>query len=852
MRLPCLALWSAFVWQTGLLQLACGADATVAVSFDIAPVPEWVAPIAVTPAARQDVDPGGIAYVLLDRQDSVAPRAFYRHEVRKITSEAGVQNGAAITATFDAAYEKLTFHAITSTRDGVATNRLERAKVQLLRREREMESFIYDGTYTAQCELEDVRVGDVIEFAYTVEGANPVKKGTFAAFYITGWHFPVQRAITRVIAPAERKLHFRALNGAPEPKITTTGGTTEYLCDSQDVPARRIDPDTPVDYDPRSSLEFSEYENWEQLRQWAMSVFASRDPDSPELVAEADKLQQIAEPDQRVVAALRFVQEDIRYLGVESGVGSHQPSPPSEVLRRRFGDCKDKVVLLARLLNRSGIDAAPALVSTSRQRGVRNHLARPEVFDHAILHVRIGDAVHWLDATRSGQRGPLSQVYVSDFGYALVLRDGADALTPVAPPAGSQPRKHITNSYRIPPPGGVAELHIVSQYHGLAAERTRSSFRNNGADETQKEYLKYYARRFPAVRSKQPIVYEELAQENGCRVVETYEIPDIWQLSEDGSKHELFLFPAELDSEMGTPGPSQRNDPLALKHPNSVVEQIKADMFDVWPMTVSPKEITNSFFRFREEVDVAGKRVSFTQSYESRADRVAPADLPKYNRALARARESLTYTMTYHTPEQLAAVQRNGRLNWPIAALFAVVVTGTVVGAGWFYRASKLPEPLPRPLTGTQYEGLGGWLVLVALGLLATPVALSRGFVDLFASVFNTDAWRLLTDPGNTTYHPFWAPSLLFGLFFNAIFLVLCLLVLALFFRRRAAWPRAYITFHVLGLFGVIVDYLLTRQLPIGAAEGTGVREIARAMVAAGLWVPYALVSKRVHSTFRR
>ena len=148
------------------------------VTFNIAPPPAWVKKIE--PASRgSDGDSGGISYLLVDRQDNVALQSAYYREARQVTSDNGVQNGAAVSVSFDPAYQELIFHSLQVTRGGVRANRLDRSQIKLFQREKDMESFLYDGAYTAQCELEDIRAGDIIEFAYTVKGINPVMAGRF-------------------------------------------------------------------------------------------------------------------------------------------------------------------------------------------------------------------------------------------------------------------------------------------------------------------------------------------------------------------------------------------------------------------------------------------------------------------------------------------------------------------------------------------------------------------------------------------------------------------------------------------------------------------------------------------------
>ena len=38
-------------------------------------------------------------------------------------------------------------------------------------------------------------------------------------------------------------------------------------------------------------------------------------------------------------AVINFVQNDIRYMGIEQGIGSIKPFTPEQVVKQRFGDC---------------------------------------------------------------------------------------------------------------------------------------------------------------------------------------------------------------------------------------------------------------------------------------------------------------------------------------------------------------------------------------------------------------------------------------------------------------------------------------------------------------------------------
>ena len=824
------------------------------VTFNIAPPPAWVKKIE--PASRgSDGDSGGISYLLVDRQDNVAFQSAYYHEARQVTSDNGVQNGAAVSVSFDPAYQELIFHSLQVTRGGVRANRLDRSQIKLFQREKDMESFLYDGAYTAQCELEDIRAGDIIEFAYTVKGINPVMAGRYSRVFYTDWSFRVQRVVIRFLYPAQRKLHFLVKNRPLKPVITSAAGTTEWLSDQADVAARRMDADTPADYDPNGWVQVSEYESWRAVVDWALPLFQPEASLSADLRTEVAKLRQIADAEKRVLAALRLVQEQLRYLGIESGAGSHRPTSPSEVFRRRFGDCKDKALLLVTVLQQCGVDAVPALVHTSFRGTLAGRLPMPDDFNHAIVQVGLGEQVHWLDPTRSSQRGPLSQIYVRDLKLALVLRAGTQALTRYSPPRDSLPSRTVTENFRVPQPGETGELEVVTESHGLSAERTRSGFQESGREKIEKEYLQYYARRFPRISVKKALVYEEIPEANACRTHEFYSIPEIWTINEEEKKYELALYPGDVAEPMGTAGPSQRDDPLALNFPAKVTQVINAQMFDRWSITAKNQSMNNPFYRFSDEAKVDGRNVTLTYTYEALADRVAPADLPAYNAGLTKLRDKLGYTLFYQKPGgALDFTKWVHQFNWRMALLTVGVALVVFVLCGVFFFKSKLPVPLPPPpATLPEKQGLGGWLILVGIHHVVRPFVFIATLVMLVPTIFNLEVWRGFTEPGGAQFHPYWRPALLFELFGSLVLLIGSGLLLILFFRKRAVWPRTYAAFLLFALAYMTLDFWLAQRIPVSTTSQEGnIRDLVQVVIAAAIWVPYCFVSKRVKATFRR
>ena len=97
------------------------------------------------------------------------------------------------------------------------------------------------------------------------------------------------------------------------------------------------DDDAPSWFDPYPHIAVSEYKDWKEVNDWALSLFRT-DPSPSGALGE--KIRRIRENsktlDERTLSALRFVQDEVRYLGIEIGPNTHQPHDASQVFAQRF------------------------------------------------------------------------------------------------------------------------------------------------------------------------------------------------------------------------------------------------------------------------------------------------------------------------------------------------------------------------------------------------------------------------------------------------------------------------------------------------------------------------------------
>jgi hypothetical protein len=149
-------------------------------------------------------------------------------------------------------------------------------------------------------------------------------------------------------------------------------------------------------------------------------------------------------------------------------------------------------------------------------------------------------------------------------------------------------------------------------------------------------------------------------------------------------------------------------------------------------------------------------------------------------------------------------------------------------------------------------RGIGGWLILPLLGLIITPFLVGFQLVGNIQIVFQPAIWKALTTPGSDIFHPLWAPLIIFEIAANAVMVAFGLIILWLFVKKSRRVPMLMIIWMVALAVVQVADLALARQIPAVAAEPDpqSMRDLFRSVLAAVIWVPYFLSSRRVKNTF--
>jgi hypothetical protein len=93
-------------------------------------------------------------------------------------------------------------------------------------------------------------------------------------------------------------------------------------------------------------------------------------------------------------AIAEFVQRDIRYVGIELGIGGFQPHSAADVFAHRYGDCKDKATLMSSMLKGVGVDSYYVIINTRRGAVTPDMPAHVSGFNHAVLAIKLPEGLN--------------------------------------------------------------------------------------------------------------------------------------------------------------------------------------------------------------------------------------------------------------------------------------------------------------------------------------------------------------------------------------------------------------------------------------------------------------------------
>jgi tetratricopeptide (TPR) repeat protein len=451
-------------------------------------------------AAKVSAEQFAEATVLFER-DAYAidahGRVTYRHSmIWRIETKAGVDDWTQSSLRWEPWYQKRPeIHARVIEPDGKVVQLDQKTITDGPAAEDE------DDTYTdarvRKAPLPGLTIGAIVEEETVLEDKSPFFSGggVYRDFFSRG--VPIVHGELVVDAAKELKLQYRT-HLLPNIAITDEEqGGVRHLKFVQSFQPAHVSSDIKLSTHIYSApmVEFATGDSWAAVASAYRQLAEPQiDPEKVKALLPSKSQEASTSRMERIQQIVSRLHKEVRYTGLEFGEAALQPQTATEVLKRHYGDCKDKAAMLVAMLRADGIAANMALLDTGPGADVTPELPGMNQFDHAIVYLPAdgkGNEALWIDGTAEfAQVGVLPSM---DQGrLALIIADGTRELT--LTPAPKPEDDHLTELRNVALAAyGPAHITETSLTHGEVDEEYRSEY---GAAETRekKTNLETYAK----------------------------------------------------------------------------------------------------------------------------------------------------------------------------------------------------------------------------------------------------------------------------------------------------------------------------------------------------------------------
>ncbi|MEO7176309.1 MAG: DUF3857 domain-containing protein [Saprospiraceae bacterium] len=355
----------------------------------------------------------------------------------------------------------------------------------------------------------------------------------------------VEKSTLQMAVPKDYDLRFKALNGAPDPKISLQSDQKIFEWQMNNQKAMSVESNSagwrniaPMVVIAPSTFEIEGYKGnmstWKQFGDFILQLNAGKSELPIEL---KNKVQQLIAncktQKERIAVLYKYLQDNTHYVSIQLGIGGWQPFPASFVYQNKYGDCKALSNFMYALLQEAKIPSYYTLVNAGSE--FEDHYFMPEFcsanFSHIILCVPEKTDTTWLECT--SQFVPMGFLGTfTDNRYALLITPEGGKLvrTPIYDAKWNRQIRTMRgiidengrlSSKLISNISGILQEDVVALSHYWSKEKMQEHCKSNLSIENS-ELKKYSFEELPddipSIREDIEFEFSDFAQISGKRL----------------------------------------------------------------------------------------------------------------------------------------------------------------------------------------------------------------------------------------------------------------------------------------------------------------------------------------------
>ena len=286
---------------------------------------------------------------------------------------------------------------------------------------------------------------------------------------------------------------------------------------------------------------------------------------------------------------------------------------------------------------------------------------------------------------------------------------------------------------------------------------------------------------------------------------------------------------------------NQNKTPVSVAFPLNIDHTKKIILPIPWNLDATHAAISRDGYKFSSDYTASGDTLSLNYKFSYLKNFVPVDKLEQFKQDISQLEDKqLGYSITI--PASWESDTETSNFNqWMLNLALLIAL---VLGTGGFLVYRRATPAIVFEYGGT-FIPIGGWLVLVMIGLCITPVF---SLVNLNnGNYFDLKTWAKMA---KFTHRSAFEAHFVFEMCGHVMFLCFSVFCLVLVLKKRDILPRWIITYFAFGVVFNVANMIFANSIPNVKVPEAYLNAVIRSVVTAAIWIPYFIVSTRVKETF--
>lgn len=245
----------------------------------------------------------------------------------------------------------------------------------------------------------------------------------------------VQNATCRVTVASDAGFRYLNANTSIKPQIGSGDRKTIYTWTVSNLKAFKME-EGAMSWCVIPRIEFAQNKfeyyglpgdisTWQNYGKWQQALNADVSDLNPQRIAEIKKMTDTIRSDKDKVRFLyKYMQQNMRYVSIQLGIGGLKPFSASFVDEKKYGDCKGLSNYMRSLLKAVDINSYYAEINAGANEEPANYAFPYDPFNHIILCVPLKNDTTWLECTSNTMPFGVLGSFTENRNALLITEDG--------------------------------------------------------------------------------------------------------------------------------------------------------------------------------------------------------------------------------------------------------------------------------------------------------------------------------------------------------------------------------------------------------------------------------------------